>query len=70
MFSPEDVWTTPLGLTNNLDLAGLSPLFPNVNCSPDGQICHMITGEGEINAAVSMTSVVLSDRLDLTQTYL
>lgn len=70
MFDPEDVWTGPLGLTENITLPGLSPLFPSVHCNQARDICHFITGEGEINAAASVTALLSSDALDLRQTYL
>lgn len=70
MFDPEDVWTARLGLTHNVTVDGLSPLFPTVHCSPSGEVCQFVTGEGEINAAVSVASLVFSDALDLTRSYL
>lgn len=70
MFSPEDVWTEPLKLTHNVSLPGLSPLFPHVNCNAARDVCHLITGEGEINAAATISALVLSDKFDLRKTYL
>lgn len=70
MFTPEDVWTSRLGLTENITLPGLSPLFPHVHCNKKGDICQFITGEGEINAAASVTALLSSDALDLRETYL
>lgn len=70
MFDPEDVWTGPLQLTENITLPGLSPLFPNVRCNAARDVCHFITGEGEINAAASVSALLGSDALDLRQTYL
>ncbi|KAL1409231.1 hypothetical protein Q8F55_006064 [Vanrija albida] len=69
MFSPEDVWTAPLKLTHNVSLPGLSPLFPHVKCDKARDVCHVITGEGEINAAATISAVVLSDKFDLRKTY-
>ncbi|WVQ75501.1 hypothetical protein IAR50_005126 [Cryptococcus sp. DSM 104548] len=69
MFSPEDVWTTSLNLTQNITLPGLSPLFPNVACNEAGEICQMTTGEAEINAACSVSALVLASEFDLRQTY-
>ncbi|ODN74438.1 hypothetical protein L202_06831 [Cryptococcus amylolentus CBS 6039] len=69
MFTPEDVWTTSLNLTQNVTLPGLSPLFPNLACNEAGEICHMTTGEAEINAACSVTAMVLASEFDLRQTY-
>jgi purine nucleoside permease len=44
-------------------------LFPHVHCTEDLQICQVTTGESEINAAATMTALVLSDKFDLTSTY-
>lgn len=55
MFGPENVWTAPFSLDQNITLPGLSPLFPNVTCNTAGSVCHMTTGEAEINAACSMS---------------
>ncbi|KAL0571244.1 hypothetical protein V5O48_010714 [Marasmius crinis-equi] len=56
-------------LARNITVPGLSPLFPSVHCTADGSICQLITGEGEINAAVSITALVYSSRFDLSHTY-
>ncbi|WWD21142.1 hypothetical protein CI109_105623 [Kwoniella shandongensis] len=69
MFAPEDVWRKNLNLSQNVTLPGLSPLFPNVGCNDDGSICHMVTGESEINAACSVMSVLLASEFDLRKTY-
>lgn len=44
-------------------------LFPHVHCTEDFQICQVTTGESEINAAATITALVLSDKFDLTSTY-
>lgn len=44
-------------------------LFPHVHCTEDLQICQVTTGEAEINAAATITAVVLSNKFDLTSTY-
>lgn len=44
-------------------------LFPHVHCTEDLQICQVTTGESEINAAATITALVLSDKFDLTSTY-
>ncbi|KAL7421263.1 hypothetical protein Q5752_004148 [Cryptotrichosporon argae] len=69
MFSSENVWTAPLGLTENITVPGLSPLYPNVTCDARGAVCHLTTGEGEINAAVTVASLVASPDFDLAHTY-
>ncbi|WRT69027.1 uncharacterized protein IL334_006010 [Kwoniella shivajii] len=69
LFAPEDVWTQSLGLTNNITLPGLSPLFPSIGCNDDASICHMTTGESEINAACSTSAMLLAKEFDFTSTY-
>lgn len=56
-------------LAHNITVPGASPLFPDVHCTPDYEICQLVTGEGEINAAVTVSSIVFSPLFDLTQTY-
>lgn len=73
MFSPEaEIWYgipefDILGV--NVTLPGASPLFPDVHCTVDGEICQVITGESEINAATTIGSLVRSPRFDLRTTY-
>ncbi|KAI1383936.1 putative purine nucleoside permease [Hypoxylon trugodes] len=77
MFAPEaDVWYTntpnsTLGtiLANNITVPGLSPLFPDVHCTQNGEVCQLTAGEGETNAATSIMSFLLSPQFDLTQSY-
>jgi purine nucleoside permease len=33
-------------LAQNITVPGISPLFPQVHCTADGQICQVTTGEG------------------------
>ncbi|KIW54827.1 hypothetical protein PV05_07161 [Exophiala xenobiotica] len=56
-------------LAQNITLPGLSPLFPEVHCTADGDVCQVITGESEINAASTMSALVLSSKFDLTKSY-
>lgn len=54
MFAPEaEIWYGIKEfnlLEKNITLPGLSPLFPDVHCTADGDICQVITGEsGELN---------------------
>ncbi|ESZ97134.1 hypothetical protein SBOR_2492 [Sclerotinia borealis F-4128] len=60
-------------LARNITVPGLSPLFPQVHCTVDGEICQLTTGEGadwsEINAAVSINSIAYSPLFNLSQTY-
>lgn len=69
----------------NITVPGLSPRFPVVHCTGDGQICQVITGESgmrlvtttdelpltqlEINAATSASAIWQSGYFDLSSTY-
>lgn len=44
-------------------------LYPQIFCTESGDVCQIVVGEGEINAAASMMALVLSPRFVLTQTY-
>ncbi|KAI9664433.1 MAG: hypothetical protein M1829_005826 [Trizodia sp. TS-e1964] len=73
MFGPEgDVWTgiKDFNLSaQSIPIIGLSPLFPAARCTANGEVCHLVVGEAEINAAISITSLILSSKFDLKQTY-
>ncbi|KAG2415917.1 hypothetical protein HFD88_007109 [Aspergillus terreus] len=73
MFEPEAAvwWGIPDFdlLAHNITVPGASPLFPDVHCTADHHICQLVTGEGEINAATTIASVVFSPLFDLTHTY-
>ncbi|ORX39096.1 purine nucleoside permease [Kockovaella imperatae] len=69
MFGPESIWSEPLQLDQNVTVTGLSPLYPEVHCDSNGTICQFVTGEAEINAACSMTALLLSHKFDFRKTY-
>ncbi|KAL1630019.1 hypothetical protein SLS54_000879 [Diplodia seriata] len=73
MFDPEAEvwWGIPEFdlLANNVTVPGFSPLFPEAHCTADGEICQLVTGEGEINAAVTLTALWTSALFDLATTY-
>ncbi|RMZ87286.1 hypothetical protein DV736_g5481, partial [Chaetothyriales sp. CBS 134916] len=54
---------------HNITVPGISPLFPDVHCSVDYEVCQMTTGESEINAAGSVGALSLSQIFDLRKTY-
>jgi purine nucleoside permease len=56
-------------LEKNITVPGLSPLFPQAHCTAEGDICQLVTGEAEINAASTITALVHSPTFDLTHTY-
>ncbi|KAI9051851.1 hypothetical protein LZ554_004112 [Drepanopeziza brunnea f. sp. 'monogermtubi'] len=78
MFSPEaDIWYTNANtagsigdlLAINVTIPGLSPLFPDVHCLADGSVCQITTGESEINAAATITALMLTPLFNLKKTY-
>lgn len=73
MFAPEaEVWYGIKEfnvLAQNISVPGLSPLFPEVHCTAKGDVCQVITGESEINAASSITALVQSPKFNLTKSY-
>ncbi|KAF2646510.1 purine nucleoside permease [Massarina eburnea CBS 473.64] len=73
MFDPEaEIWWNKPEfdiLANNITVPGFSPLFPDAHCTADGEICQLVTGEAEINAAITLTALTLSPSFDLTKTY-
>ncbi|KAI9666979.1 MAG: hypothetical protein M1831_001484 [Alyxoria varia] len=73
LFDPEaEVWYGIKDfdlLAQNITIPGLSPLFPDVHCTKNEEICQVITGEAEINAATTITALSVSPRFDLTSTY-
>ncbi|OSC99614.1 purine nucleoside permease [Trametes coccinea BRFM310] len=56
-------------LEQNITVPGFSPLFPQAHCTQDGSICQLVTGEAEINAASTITTLVHSSLFELTRTY-
>ena len=72
MFDSEaDVWyeNMPSLYERNITIPGASPLFPDAHCTSSGEVCQLTTGEGEINAAASISALLFSPRFNLTQTY-
>ncbi|RVD83361.1 uncharacterized protein DFL_007752 [Arthrobotrys flagrans] len=71
MFNPEaDAFLknyTPSLYGINITVPGLSPRCPRVYCTATGEVCHTTTAEAEINAAASMSALVYSRLLDLTE---
>ncbi|KAI1851396.1 hypothetical protein JX266_003471 [Neoarthrinium moseri] len=77
MFYPEaDIWYDHLPssgygdlMAKNISVPGLSPIYPEVHCVTSGEICQVTAGESEINAAASISSLLLSTKFDFTSTY-
>ncbi|KAL9124157.1 MAG: hypothetical protein Q9217_006485, partial [Psora testacea] len=56
-------------LAKNVTVPGLSPLHSDVHCTENYDVCQIITGESEINAASSITALTFSPLFDFTKTY-
>lgn len=44
-------------------------VYPRIYCNPDCSVCQATVGEGEINAATSMTAILLSPKFDFSTSY-
>ncbi|CEP61979.1 purine-nucleoside phosphorylase LALA0_S04e04984g [Lachancea lanzarotensis] len=70
MFTPEqNAWVNNLDLKYNISVPMLSPEYPFVHSNSNYTIMSVTTGEGEINAASTITALALSPLFDLTDTY-
>lgn len=70
MFEYEaEPWLEALDFEHTITIPGLSPLYPEVSCVANYSVCQMTTGEGEINAASSVTALGLSPLFDFSHTY-
>lgn len=70
MFEPEEeAWTSRIKFTNIIKVLGLSAVYPSVRCTPDYSICQFTTGEGEINAGISMAFLLASAKFNLSKNY-
>ncbi|SCV03290.1 LAME_0H09230g1_1 [Lachancea meyersii CBS 8951] len=70
MFTPEEnAWVKNLDLKHNISVPMLSPEYPFVHSNANYTIMSVTTGEGEINAASTITALSLSPLFDLTDTY-
>jgi len=57
-----------LGMTDAIEVPGLSPDYPEVHCNSD-DVCLLTTGMGHANVAATMTALIYSNRFDLRSTY-
>lgn len=70
LFEPEmAVWHEHIEFTHNITIPGLSPLFPHVFCTENYDLCQIVTGESEINAASTTSALLLSPIFDVSKTY-
>lgn len=61
-------WIEGEDLTTKAAVPGLSQAFPELSCNDDG-LCLVTTSMGYANAASSISALVHSDELDLSNTY-
>jgi len=61
-------WLEGEKFTQKIKLPGLSPEYPEIDCTAEG-LCHMTTAMGFANAASATAAMALSDKLDLSHTY-
>lgn len=70
LFEPErNAWLSKTTFPRNVSIPGGSPLYPFASCDRKGDVCLITTGEGEINAAATMTAFLYNDRFDLRKSY-
>lgn len=62
-------WLENENFSQKIKLPGLSAEYPNVDCT-DAGLCHMTTAMGFSNAASSVAAMALSDKFDLSDTYI
>ncbi|WP_347927332.1 purine nucleoside permease [Pseudomonas helvetica] len=69
MFAPEaQTWIDRLELKQEIRVPGLSAEYPNIRCNTQ-QVCLMVTGMGQTNAAASTLALALSPKFDLRKSY-
>lgn len=56
-------------MAHNITVPGLPSTYPDIHCTDNYEVCQLVTGEGEINAATTATAVAFSPLFNLTQTY-
>ncbi|TID15426.1 hypothetical protein CANINC_004391 [Pichia inconspicua] len=70
MFSLEQApFLERYNFTHKLTIPGLSPLYNTIHCDENYELCEVTTGEGEINAASTLTALSLSPLFDLSRTF-
>ena len=69
MFAPEaQTWIDRLELKQEVRVPGLSAEYPVVRCNTQ-DVCLLVTGMGQTNAAASTLVLALSPKFDLRQSY-
>lgn len=62
-------WLENENFSQKIALPGLSEEYPNIDCT-DAGLCHVTTAMGFANAASTASAIALSDKFDLTDTYI
>ncbi|WP_350614908.1 purine nucleoside permease [Pseudomonas sp. HY7a-MNA-CIBAN-0227] len=69
MFAPEaQHWIDRLELKQEVRVPGLSAEYPAIRCNTQ-DVCLLVTGMGQTNAAASTLALALSPKFDLRQSY-
>jgi purine nucleoside permease len=70
MFSLEESpFLETYDFVNEIRIPGLSPIYNTISCDEKYELCQITTGEGEINAASTLTALSLSPVFDLSKTF-
>lgn len=70
MFSLEQApFLEAYDFVHNITIPGLSPIYDTIYCTEGYELCELTTGEGEINAASTLTALTLSPLFDLSKTF-
>ncbi|SCW04035.1 LAFE_0H04478g1_1 [Lachancea fermentati] len=70
MFTKEEtLWIKNLDLMFNISVPMLSPEYPYVHSNGNFSVMSVTTGEGEINAATTISALAMSPLFDFTETY-
>lgn len=70
MFSLEEApFLDSYDFVNEISIPGLSPIYNTIHCDANYELCQLTTGEGEINAASTLTALSLSPFFDLSKTF-
>ena len=70
MFSLEESpFLETYDFVNEIQIPGLSPIYNSIHCDENYELCQLTTGEGEINAASTLTALSLSPFFDLSKTF-
>lgn len=70
MFSKEEApFLEYYDFVHEIKIPGLSPVYDTINCDANYELCQLTTGEGEVNAATTLTALSLSPVFDLSKTF-